>query len=51
MTDACYPFVQEAKEAVFHVERAVNLARATAQGAQSSSILVGRPTWTRTWCR
>jgi DNA-binding transcriptional LysR family regulator len=41
MTDACYPFVQEAKEAVFHAERAVNLARATAQGAQSV-INIGR---------
>src|SRR5277367_1159976 len=35
MTDACQQFVKEAREAVFHAERAVNLARASAQGAQS----------------
>jgi DNA-binding transcriptional LysR family regulator len=35
MTDACQQFVKEAREAVFHAERAVNLARAVAQGAQS----------------
>jgi DNA-binding transcriptional LysR family regulator len=41
MTDACQPFVKEAKEAVFHAERAVNLARAAAQGAQSV-VSIGR---------
>jgi len=35
MTDACHQFVKEAKEAIFHAERAVNFARAAALGAQS----------------
>lgn len=41
MTDACRPFVKEAAEAVFHAQRAVNLGRAAAQGAQSV-VNVGR---------
>ncbi len=41
MTDACHMFIREAKEAVFHAERAVNLARAAAHGAQSV-VSIGR---------
>lgn len=40
-TDACKAFVTDAKEAVFHAERAVSLARATALGAQSA-VNIGR---------
>jgi DNA-binding transcriptional LysR family regulator len=41
MTDAGEQFVQEAREVVFHAERAMNLARSAALGAQSV-IQVGR---------
>lgn len=41
MTEACNTFVNEAKEAIFHAQRAVTLARAAALGAQSV-ISIGR---------